>query len=55
MILTKADSGACETTRVRINIGFGCGIGPKLILDESGYMAVVNQGSVEKEVTLYSL
>lgn len=55
MILTRTDSGSCENTKVRINVGFGCGIGPKLIMDDSGCMAIVNQGSVEKEVTLYSV
>ncbi len=46
MFYTKAETGTCESSRARISIGFGCGIGPKVIADDSGIIAIVNQNSV---------
>ena len=57
LLLTKVDTGISFplSSEGPINISFGCGIGPKIVLDGSGIMAIVSQNPLLKEVRLYSL
>ena len=48
MMLIKCDTGLSDYTKVRTGIGFGCGIGPKLVFDEVGNVAIVSQSPNEK-------
>lgn len=51
MVLTKTDSGINSFIDVKekLNVDFGCGIGPKVIFSpESGQMAVLSQSSNAK-------
>jgi len=45
MVLTRTDTGMNGFIDVKgkLNVDFGCGIGPKVILSESGHMAVLSQ------------
>lgn len=45
MVLTKTDTGINNFIDVKgkLNVDFGCGIGPKVILSENGHMAVLSQ------------
>ena len=57
MVLTKTDIGINNFIDVKgkLHVDFGCGIGPKVILSESGHMAVLSQSSNVKEINLYKI
>jgi hypothetical protein len=57
MVLTKTDTGMNGFIDVKgkLNVDFGCGIGPKVVLSESGHMAVLSQSSTAKEINLYKI
>lgn len=50
MVLTKTDTGINNFVDVkgRLNVDFGCGIGPKVIVNENGHMAVLSQSANAK-------
>lgn len=45
MVLTKTDTGINNFIDVKgkLNVDYGCGIGPKVIISENGLMAVLSQ------------
>lgn len=57
MVLTKTDTGINNFIDVKgkLNVDFGCGIGPKVILNENGHMAVLSQSVNAKEINLYKI
>ena len=56
-VLTKTDTGNSSLVDVkgRLNVEFGCGIGPKVVLSDNGLMAILSQSSHTKQVLLYQL
>jgi hypothetical protein len=57
LILTKTDTGSNNLIdlRGRLNVEIGCGIGPKLIINESGLLGIISQSPLVKQVLLYQL
>jgi hypothetical protein len=57
MVLTRTDTGVNSFIDVKgkLNVDFGCGIGPKVVLEENGHMAVLSQSVHAKEVGIYKL
>jgi hypothetical protein len=57
IVLTKTDSGNSSLidVRGRLNVEFGCGIGPKVVLSENGIMAILSQSPQARQVLLYQL
>jgi hypothetical protein len=45
LLLTKLDTGCTESTKVVSNVNLGCGIGPKLVIDSMGVIAIVSQSA----------
>ena len=56
-MITKTDSGLSRSQNFKgkLNIDFGCGIGPKIIMNNSGIMGVVSQSISDKKVNLYDI
>jgi hypothetical protein len=50
LISTKTDSGIVSSINLkgRLNVDFGCGIGPKMVLRNDALMAIVSQSSIDK-------
>ena len=59
LIMTKMESGASSFLEMNgnINIEFGCGIGPKVVMStaRNGMMAIASQVSNKREVVLYEM
>ena len=57
MVLTRTDTGMNGFIDVKgkLNVDFGCGIGPKVILSESGHMAILSQSIHSKEINVYKV
>lgn len=59
LVLTKMDTGVSSLLKLKYNTGieFGCGIGPKVVLNESrgGTVAILNQSNTNREFSLYEL
>lgn len=57
MVLTKTDTGMNGFIDVKgkLNVDFGCGIGPKVIMNESEHMAVLSQSPNAKEINIYKI
>ena len=56
-MLTKTDSGSSSLVDLkgRLNVGIGCGIGPKVVLSEKGLMAILSQSPLSKQILLYQV
>jgi hypothetical protein len=39
----------------RLNVEIGCGIGPKVVVSDSGMMAIVSQSPMVRQVLLYQV
>ena len=50
LCLTKMDNGISQLVKVNgaFNIEFGCGIGPKIVINPNGIMAILSQSNNAK-------
>ena len=57
LMVTKTDSGLSRSQNLkgRLNIDYGCGIGPKIVMNASGLMGIVSQSFSEREINLYEM
>lgn len=60
LVLTKTDTGQSSIFDVgdRLNVEYGCGIGPKIIFDDGKWglmMGLVSQVPERKEVNLFQV
>ena len=56
-MLTKMDTGTTSLIDVkgRLNVEFGCGIGPKVVVSDNGTMAILPQSATNKHILLYQI
>lgn len=57
LMITKTETGVTryQNLKDKLNIEYGCGINPKIVISKEGLMGVVNQSSSEREINLYRI
>ncbi len=57
LVVTKSETGVNSLIDVkgRLNVEIGCGIGPKVVVSDSGMMAIVSQSPMVRQVLLYQV
>ena len=57
LMVTKTDTGVTryQNMKEKLNIEYGCGINPKIVISKEGLMGVVNQSFSDREISLYRI
>ena len=56
-MVTKTDTGVTryQNLKDKLNVEYGCGINPKIVINKEGLMGIVNQSCSGREVNLYRI